>query len=39
VLEKNNARVFRVATADERWQITYVPGAKFIVLPVGRPLD
>jgi len=28
-----------MATADERWQITYVPGAKFIVLPVGRPLD
>ena len=33
LLEKNDARVFRVATAGERWQLARIPGAKFIVLP------
>jgi pimeloyl-ACP methyl ester carboxylesterase len=31
-LEKNNAPVFRVATAGERRQLAHIPGAKFIVL-------
>jgi pimeloyl-ACP methyl ester carboxylesterase len=33
LLEENDARVFRVATAGERWQLAHIPGAKFIVPP------